>query len=381
MKTKNNKRYMAVLLALALTLGSVSVFVQPDMADAASKKAVLKLKKTKVSVKQGSKVKLKIVQKNIKKIKSQKWSSANKKIATVNKKGTVSGKKAGKSTTITCKLKYVTRSSNKTKSKTLKCKVTVKKKGTDAKATQTPSASQAPAKPSNAPQPPAASQTPVASPGIPEEKSNGQLYHAAVVDSMEASEDEICPLVSLTKDDKLVTWDDQGRVLLCTWHNYPDSYPKGEKVTINWGYVWTFTDKEIASNADELKTAKDPEMRMKQLIGFEPDSKHSTVTAFWVKPEDVLRPAYQSNATLGSMSTSFAEDEDADSEFRQWFDENILSSYYYGAYPWTRLGYTYDWADNGKEYGMTEFIVNPGSEVEVEFTETTEEFLKRLTNG
>lgn len=214
-----------------------------------------------------------------------------------------------------------------------------------------------------------------------EEKSNEQLYQAAVVDSMEASEDEIYPLVSLTKDDKLVTWDDQGRVLLCTWHNYPDSYPAGEKVTINWGYVWTFTDKEIASNADDLEAAEAPEMRMKQLIGFGPDSKHSTVTAFWVKPEDVLRPAYQSNPTVGSMTTAFAEDEDADSEFRQWFDGNILSSYYYGAYPWTRLGYTYDWADNGKEYGMTEFIVNPGSEVEVEFTETTEEFLKRITNG
>ncbi len=344
MKTKNNKRCLAVLLVLALVLGSMSVSLQPDTADATEKKAELKLEKTKVSVEPGSKVKLKIVQKNIKKIKSQKWSSANNKIATVNQKGVVNGKKASKNTTITCKVKYVTRSSQKTMSKTLKCKVTVKK-------------------------------------DVLEGKSDEQLYQAAVVDSMEASEDEIHPLISLTKEDKKVTWDEQGRVLLCTWHNYPDSYPKDQKVTINWGYVWTFTDKEIASYADELKKAKDPEMRMKQLIGFKPDSKHSTVTAFWVRPEDVLRPAYQNNATIGSMSTALAEGEDADPEFRKWFDQNILNSYYYGASPWTRLGYTYDWADNGKEYGMTEFIVNSGSEVEVEFTETTEEFLKRITNG
>lgn len=345
MRTTNKKRYLTVLLVLSLVLGSGTVCPQPDTADAAAKKTVLKLEKTKVSVEQGSKVKLKIVQKNIKKIKSRKWSSGNKKIASVTKKGVVSGKKAGKSTTVTCKVKYVIRSSEKTKSKTLKCKVTVKEKD------------------------------------VPEVKSNAQLYQAAVVDSMVASEDEICPLVSLTKDDKLVTWDDQGRVLLCTWHNYPDSYPKGEKVTINWGYVWTYTDKEIATYADELKTAEDPEMRMRQLIGFAPDSQHSTVTAFWVKPEDVLRPAYQNNATVGSMSTAFPEDMDEGSEFRQWFDQNILSSYFYGAYPWTRLGYTYDWADNEKEYGMTEFIVNSGSEVEVEYTETTGEFLKRITNG
>ena len=55
-----------------------------------------------------------------------------------------------------------------------------------------------------------------------------------------------------------------------------------------------------------------------------------------------------------------------------------LSSYFYGSYPWTRLGYTYDWADNGTEYGLTEFIVNSGAEVEVEFTQNMDEFLDQL---
>ena len=79
------------------------------------------------------------------------------------------------------------------------------------------------------------------------------------------------------------------------------------------------------------------------------------------------------------MTNDFGES--VDEEFKAWFDDNILWSYFYGEYPWTRLGYTYDWADNGTEYGMTEFIVESGAEVKVEFTETTEEFLNRIKNS
>lgn len=213
--------------------------------------------------------------------------------------------------------------------------------------------------------------------------SEEELYDLAVRDAVFADEDEIMPLVSLTEGEELVSFDGEGRVLLCTWHNYPDSYPAGEDVTIEWGYVWTFTDKEMKSHAEELAGEEDPEMRLRQLISFAPGSEHSTVTGLWVNPEDVIRPAYQTDVTDGSMENAFDVDEEGDAlvdeEFKEWFDENTLSSYFYGSYPWTRLGYTYDWADNGSEYGLTEFMVKPGATVHVEFTETTEEFLERLS--
>lgn len=56
-----------------------------------------------------------------------------------------------------------------------------------------------------------------------------------------------------------------------------------------------------------------------------------------------------------------------------------IISYFEGAYPWTRLGYTYDWADNDTEYGLTEFLVLNKSKVKVEFTDTTAEFIERIT--
>lgn len=203
-----------------------------------------------------------------------------------------------------------------------------------------------------------------------------ELYHNAVVDAAFADEDEILPLVSLVESDPMTTWKD-GKVLLLTWHSHPDSYPKGENVTIRWGVVWTFTDKEIATHSEELRRAKNPKARLKQLVAIPPDSKYSAVTGFWVDPKNVKRPAYQTNPSIGYMTNAFGES--VDEAFKKWFDHNILQSYYYGKWPWTRLGYTYDWADNGTEYGLTEFIVEDGAEVEVEFTETTDEFLDRIT--
>lgn len=366
MRKKKSKIVLAVLLATGLSLSGMDWMAVHT--EAAGKKVTVKLNKSQVSLKKGKKATLKLVTENIKKIVSVKWSSKNKKIATVSSKGKVCAKKAGKSTVITCKVKYKSADSKKVKSKKLQCKVKVKKDSTKPVQSDQPAQSSRPAP------------TADSSPGdvSKDEMTNERLYEMAVKDAAIAEEDEIKPLVSLTKKDKLVTWDDKGRVLLCTWHSYPDSYPKGETVTAKWGYIWTFTDKEIATHAGELKGSEDAVMRLRQLISINPNKTHSTVTGLWVNPSDVVRPAYQSDVFKGNMWTAFPDGAEVDGEFKSWFDQNILDSYYYGSYPWTRLGYTYDWADNGKEYGLTEFLIKKGAQAEVAFTETTDEFLQRL---
>ncbi|GHU44240.1 hypothetical protein FACS1894190_15440 [Spirochaetia bacterium] len=70
-----------------------------------------------------------------------------------------------------------------------------------------------------------------------------------------------------------------------------------------------------------------------------------------------------------------------DADFKKWFDGNIVFSYFDSAYPWTRLGYTYDWAPGSNEYGLSEFIVLKGVTVNVEFTKTFDEFIEWLKNG
>ena len=64
--------------------------------------------------------------------------------------------------------------------------------------------------------------------------------------------------------------------------------------------------------------------------------------------------------------------------YKEWFDKNILWSYFESDYPWTRLGYTYDWSGGESEYGLTEFLVSDGSKTEIAFTCSTEEFVDWL---
>ncbi|MBR4798868.1 MAG: hypothetical protein IK047_01255, partial [Clostridia bacterium] len=61
-------------------------------------------------------------------------------------------------------------------------------------------------------------------------------------------------------------------------------------------------------------------------------------------------------------------------------DGNIIWSYFDSAFPWTRLGYTYDWADNGTEYGLSEFLVFSGAKAKVEYTYSVDEF-EEFTRG
>lgn len=204
------------------------------------------------------------------------------------------------------------------------------------------------------------------------------IYNVAILDAMVSEEFEIQPLVTLTKEDELTTWNENGEVLLVTWHSYPDSYIEGEVTTLSFGTVWTFTDKEVLAwyetNGDEVT---DYDERFVQLIGLYPDDPNTHFTAFWVNPEDVVRPAYASDVTTDAMYITYYDG--MDESHVEWMDGNTISSYFGEyRYPWTRLGYTYDWADNGVDYGLTEFLVLQDSEVTVEFTLTTEEFIEYM---
>lgn len=137
---KNFKRTLAKVMAVALTVSMVGV-ASTD-ADAAKK---IKLSSKSISVAKGATKKVTIKNVKAKKVKKLTVKSKNKKIATVKKAGKtafkVTGKKAGKSTKVTVKVKV----GKKTTKLTLKVKVTKAKKVvvTAAPATTAPTATPA----------------------------------------------------------------------------------------------------------------------------------------------------------------------------------------------------------------------------------------------
>lgn len=210
------------------------------------------------------------------------------------------------------------------------------------------------------------------------EKEEDQiLYENAVEDAMVIDSDEILPVVSLDEGEPYAVYNEEGKILLFTFHKYPESYPDGADVELAWGNVWTFTGGEMKDWYDKNKTdVTDWQHRMVELLGLKPDNQSDHVTAMWADPKDVFRPAYKMEIGTVDMTDAFSDEVSED--YKTWFDDNIISSYFDDEYPWTRLGYTYDWADNGEKYGLSEFIVRSGSKVQVEYTVPLDEMIKKF---
>ena len=212
-------------------------------------------------------------------------------------------------------------------------------------------------------------------------KTNDELYADAVRDAAFADESEIYPLVNITKDDPDVIWDGE-RVLMVFMHKYPSSYPAGDDIVLQWGNVWCCSAGEtygwIKNNCEGVENWTE---RLHQVLGMPTNKNYTTVTAVWVNADLLYRPAYVTDPTAPMQTTLVNTGDDAfDATFKAWFDDNILWSYFYSAYPWTRLGYTYDWADNGKVYGLSEFLIFSGASVTVEYTYSVDEFVEYAMN-
>ncbi len=206
---------------------------------------------------------------------------------------------------------------------------------------------------------------------------NDALYEIAVRDAVFADEDEIMPLVNITRDDDKVIWNGD-KVLMGLVHKYPDNYPDGEDVTLIWGDVWVFSAGEmyqwINSNSSGVN---DWQVRLEQLLGLPEWKKYTSVTTIWVDADLLHRPANIAGPT-SAMELTYQPtgDETFDTQFKSWYDSIILWSYFNETkYPWTRLGYTFDWADNGREYGLSEFVVFSGATVSVDHTCTIDDFV------
>lgn len=204
-----------------------------------------------------------------------------------------------------------------------------------------------------------------------------ELWSAAVADAVFSEEEEVLELVCLTKDDPQVIWDEAGqRVLLVTWHDYDEPCEPGQALSAQHEEIWATSLGEVvdwyAANGEGVT---DWDLRFSQLLGMPDDGTHTRFTAFWIAPDQVIRPAYVTDVTA-QMENNY--DLVTDPAYREWFDGNILYSYFVSEYPWTRLGYTYDWSGGESEYGLTEFLVSGQSETEIAFTYSTQEFVTWL---
>lgn len=200
------------------------------------------------------------------------------------------------------------------------------------------------------------------------------LYNHALEDAMLAEESEIVgTLTPITASNTYLSWEDD-RVLVVTCTKYPDSYTPGETITTWWGETWVTVYPEAREFIKKHPVpAEQLTLRIEQLLGLPKDSGNGWFAEMWVQPEDLFRPCPDAEITDTECGLSFPDN--ASDEYKTWFNNNIISSYFQDEkYPWTRLGYTYDWGRPFHEVGLSEFVIRKNAEVIVESVSATEEY-------
>ena len=116
------------------------------------------------------------------------------------------------------------------------------------------------------------------------------LWQAAMADAVFSEDGEVEELVSLTPEDPEVIWDEAGeRVLLLTWHGADDRYEPGEPMAQAGEILATSAGEMIEWYRANGQGVDDWTLRFAQLLGIPGDTDYDRFTAFWVRPEDVLR--------------------------------------------------------------------------------------------
>ncbi|HAA22815.1 MAG TPA: hypothetical protein DCR93_39490 [Cytophagales bacterium] len=120
------------------------------------------------------------------------------------------------------------------------------------------------------------------------------------------------------------------------------------------------------------------ELRLRMALGLPPSFQEEPSRVFvemWVRPQDVNRPA-----ATPDPYTNFAGLDipiNVTDEYRLWFNDTRAYQYTLDGvgYPWTQLGYTYDWApQNTNHVGFSEYVLKTDITVYLDAAYPTEEY-------
>lgn len=197
-------------------------------------------------------------------------------------------------------------------------------------------------------------------------------YLKAVADAAVAEPGEICytlPAITFPGDRPGQEWTtDAGRdmILVGSMTNAADAekWTPGDAFRQDDSLPWVTLPADLEEHLRRVPHCTDSlecRMRMLQMLGLPPDCDNDRIVFFYVAPEGLFRPSPDPEVNDNHASLHFPDS--VPQHYRQWFAANITFSYHSATpYPWTRLGYTYDWHRGAATVqGPGEFIVHPGA--------------------
>lgn len=114
--------------------------------------------------------------------------------------------------------------------------------------------------------------------------------------------------------------------------------------------------------------------RLEQRLGLPPYAGYTRFVTFWARPADLFRPCPDPEITDRQCSTVTPRPSSrvrVDPAHVRWLQAQRTFSHQPGGYPFTGLGYTYDWGRPAQPVGVSEFVVPEGASIRVEDQSST----------
>lgn len=210
-----------------------------------------------------------------------------------------------------------------------------------------------------------------------------QAYLQAVKDAATAEPQEISKnLTPIVETNTNLVWEGQPgsrRVLVLTWTSWNGYDDKVGQSIVTTRETWVTAAPELKNFCTDYAadTAK-LTLRLEQLLGLPPNNGKTKFVEMWVVPQDLFRPAPDPEISDQEAGLTFPQSKflTVSEAYVSWFNDLSSQSYGENGYPWTRLGYTYDWGNPNSEVGLSEFVVNTGATIEIEGVTNTEAYCK-----
>lgn len=202
-------------------------------------------------------------------------------------------------------------------------------------------------------------------------------YSQAIKDAEVAEYDEISrDLVAIVPGNDALRWNKEtGEVLVVTWTSWDgyDDHVGGSMKLPREVWVTVVTEVQAFCREWHVTLAQLP-LRLEQLLGLPPENGKTKFVEMWASPDDLFRPAPDPEVSDHEAELDFPVSHQfvtVSETYRQWFHDLKQTSYGVNGYPWTRLGYTYDWGNPESEIGVSEFVIRAGATVTIHAVSTT----------
>lgn len=192
-------------------------------------------------------------------------------------------------------------------------------------------------------------------------------------------------LTSIRPENKNLSWknirDEEYLLVVSLKQNISFYKPYLDSTFYNTGayQIWVTAAPDLQQRMKQEKY-KDKKYRLKELLGLPPESEYNYFVEFWVRPSDLFRPCPDREISDRECSLCFPENTDAN--YIRWINDNRISRYYQCSisdkYPWTQLGYTYDWNKKNKSHvGLSEFVIESNRNIAVNAIYTIDQYLNK----